>query len=40
MNINLYGHNKQWMMIDCGATFNVRLTENKTTLRESFAATG
>lgn len=25
MNINLYGHNKQWLMIDCGVTFNVPL---------------
>ena len=25
MNINLYGHNKKWLMIDCGVTFNVPL---------------
>ena len=25
MNVNLYGHNKQWLMIDCGVTFNVPL---------------
>ncbi|MDT0594064.1 ribonuclease J [Glaciecola petra] len=23
MNVNLYGHNGQWIMIDCGVTFNV-----------------
>ena len=22
MNLNLYGHNKQWLMVDCGITFN------------------
>ncbi len=25
MNINLYGHNGQWLMVDCGVTFNVPL---------------
>jgi len=25
MNVNLYGHNRQWLMIDCGVTFNVPL---------------
>ncbi|MFT6268391.1 MAG: ribonuclease J [Alphaproteobacteria bacterium] len=25
MNVNLYGHNKKWLMIDCGVTFNVPL---------------
>lgn len=25
MNVNLYGHNKRWLMIDCGVTFNVPL---------------
>jgi ribonuclease J len=25
MNVNLYGYNKQWLMIDCGVTFNVPL---------------
>lgn len=24
MNLNLYGHNRQWLMIDCGITFNDR----------------
>jgi ribonuclease J len=27
MNVNLYGHNKQWLMIDCGVTFNVPLEQ-------------
>ena len=25
MNVNLYGHNDQWLMIDCGVTFDVPL---------------
>ncbi len=25
MNVNLYGHNQQWLMIDCGITFDVPL---------------
>jgi ribonuclease J len=27
MNVNLYGHNDQWLMIDCGVTFNVPLEQ-------------
>ena len=29
MNVNLYGHNKQWLMIDCGVTFNVPLNRDQ-----------
>lgn len=25
MNLNLYGHNGKWLMVDCGVTFNDRL---------------
>lgn len=25
MNVNLYGHSRQWLMVDCGVTFNVPL---------------
>ncbi len=29
MNVNLYGHNNQWLMIDCGVTFNVPLNREQ-----------
>ncbi|MGQ8365710.1 ribonuclease J [Glaciecola sp. 1036] len=29
MNLNLYGHAKNWLMVDCGATFNVPLDPEK-----------
>lgn len=27
MNVNLYGHHNQWLMVDCGVTFNVPLQQ-------------
>lgn len=27
MNVNLYGHDQSWLMIDCGVTFNVPLAQ-------------
>jgi len=29
MNVNLYGHNGQWLMVDCGVTFNVPLERSQ-----------
>ncbi|NVJ58746.1 MAG: ribonuclease J [Gammaproteobacteria bacterium] len=28
MNLNLYGHNGRWLMVDCGVTFNKTLQQN------------
>jgi ribonuclease J len=38
MNLNLYGHNGQWLIVDCGMTFNEPLTPNETKLHELVAA--
>jgi ribonuclease J len=29
MNVNLYGHNQSWLMIDCGITFDVPLDQSQ-----------
>lgn len=29
MNVNLYGHNRSWLMIDCGITFDVPLEQSQ-----------
>ncbi len=29
MNVDIYGHNKQWLMIDCGLSSNVPLDREK-----------
>lgn len=38
MNCNLYGHNSQWLMVDCGVTFNAPLTDTSQTLHDVVAA--
>ncbi len=38
MNLNLYGHDGQWLMVDCGITFNVPLTEGSELKQEVVAA--
>lgn len=38
MNLNLYGHNGQWLIVDCGMTFNEPLTPDSTQLHELVAA--
>ena len=38
MNLNLYGHDGQWLMVDCGITFDAPLTPDNTTKHEIVAA--
>ncbi|TCS43672.1 ribonuclease J [Reinekea marinisedimentorum] len=38
MNLNLYGHNGQWLIVDCGMTFNEPLTPDSKQLHELVAA--
>lgn len=38
MNMSLYGHNGQWLMIDCGLSFNEPVSDEDPTLHELIAA--
>jgi len=38
MNLNLYGHAGQWLMVDCGVTFNSTLSPEDTTEYEVVSA--
>lgn len=38
MNMNLYGHDDQWLMVDCGVTFNDTLSNDSTELFDRLSA--
>jgi len=38
MNLNLYGHNGQWLMVDCGVSFNEPLVKGDLTTSEIVCA--
>ena len=38
MNLNLYGHDGQWLMVDCGVSFNEPLTPNEARTAEIVSA--
>ena len=38
MNMNLYGHNGQWLLVDCGMTFNEPLSPEDSKLHELVTA--
>lgn len=38
MNLNLYGHHGQWLMVDCGITFDEPLTESDATKHDIVCA--
>lgn len=38
MNLNLYGHDGHWLMVDCGVTFNDVLSETNSTVHEVVCA--
>ncbi|EXJ10564.1 ribonuclease J [Nitrincola nitratireducens] len=38
MNLNLFGHDHQWLMVDCGLTFKAPLSETDPTLHDRVCA--